>query len=75
LTHAKILVTQIPIYFFHVYNLSDVTEMQEGQVRVRYKTVIIVECPFCRYTWTPFVARPRECPSCRRRLPWNREGG
>jgi len=44
--------------------------MAEKKVRIWYKTVTVVECPYCKYTWTPWVARPKECGRCRRRLPW-----
>jgi hypothetical protein len=47
----------------------------ERRVRVWYKTVVVVECPYCGYTWTPWVPRPKECGNCRRRLPWGEEAG
>ena len=27
-----------------------------------------VECPYCGYTWEPRVAKPKQCPVCKRYL-------
>ena len=70
LTHVKI-VGHKSLYFFALITL--VIKMEEKKVRVWYKTVVVVECPYCGYTWTPWVPRPKECGRCRRRLPWGEE--
>lgn len=32
------------------------------------KTYKLVKCPHCRYVWIPRVAKPKECPVCKRYL-------